>query len=79
VSFATITLCITSQRVIAKVSVHFVIDSVRKLSGTASHLNMIQEGMWSISQAGEQESKRANEQINFTHKLMELWVQCAVD
>jgi hypothetical protein len=32
VSFAAITLCVASQRVIPKVSVHnFVIDSVRKL------------------------------------------------
>jgi len=35
VRFATaITLCVASQRVIPKVSVHFVIDSIRKLLDT---------------------------------------------
>jgi hypothetical protein len=34
VSFAAITLCVASQRVIPKVSVYFVIDSVRKLLDT---------------------------------------------
>jgi len=33
-SFASITLCVASQRVILKVSVYFVIDSVRKLLDT---------------------------------------------
>jgi hypothetical protein len=37
VSFAAITLCVASQRVIAKVSVNFVIDSVRKLLDTLSY------------------------------------------
>jgi hypothetical protein len=37
VSFATITLCVASQRVIPKASVYFVIDSVRKLSDTLSY------------------------------------------
>jgi len=37
VSFATITLCVDSQRVIPKVSVYFVIDSVRKLLDTPSY------------------------------------------
>jgi hypothetical protein len=36
VSFAAITLFVTSQRVIPKVSVYFVIDSVRKLLDTPS-------------------------------------------
>jgi hypothetical protein len=31
VSFAAITVCVASQRVIPKVSVYFVIDSFRKL------------------------------------------------
>jgi hypothetical protein len=34
VSFATITLYVSSQRVISKVNVYFVIDSVRKLLDT---------------------------------------------
>jgi len=37
VSFAPITLCVASQRVIIIVSVHFVIDSVRKLLDTPSY------------------------------------------
>jgi hypothetical protein len=37
VSFAVITLCVTSQREIPKVSVYFVIDSVRKLMDTTSY------------------------------------------
>jgi hypothetical protein len=37
VSFAAITPCIASQRVISKVSVYFVIDSVRKLLDTPSY------------------------------------------
>jgi hypothetical protein len=37
VSFADITLCGASQRVIPKVSVYFVIDSVRKLLDTPSY------------------------------------------
>jgi hypothetical protein len=37
VSFAAITLCVVSQRVIPKVSVYFVIDSVRELSDTPSY------------------------------------------
>jgi hypothetical protein len=36
VSFAAITLCVASQRVIPKVSVYFVIDSVRKFFDTPS-------------------------------------------
>jgi hypothetical protein len=38
VSFAAITLCVASQRVIQKVSLYFVIDSVRKRLDTRSHL-----------------------------------------
>jgi len=38
VSFATITLCVASQRVFIVV-VYFVIDSVRKLLDTASYHN----------------------------------------
>jgi hypothetical protein len=37
VSFAAITLCVASQRARPKVSVYFVIDSVRKLSDTPSY------------------------------------------
>jgi len=37
VSFAAITLCVASQRVVIVVSVYFVIDSVRKLSVTPSY------------------------------------------
>jgi hypothetical protein len=39
VSFAAITLCVASQRVMPKVSVYFVIDSVRKLLVTPSYIN----------------------------------------
>jgi hypothetical protein len=38
VSFAVITPCVASQRVIPLVSIYFVIDSVRKLLDTASYL-----------------------------------------
>jgi hypothetical protein len=38
VSFAAVTLCVASQRVIPKVSVYFIIDSVRKLLDTPSYL-----------------------------------------
>jgi hypothetical protein len=38
VSFAAITLCVACQWVIPKVSVYFVIDSVRKLSDTPSYI-----------------------------------------
>jgi hypothetical protein len=41
VSFAAITLCVTSQRVLIVVSVYFVIDSVRKLW---IHPHMFSEG-----------------------------------
>jgi hypothetical protein len=37
VSFASITLCVASQRVIPKVRVYFFIDSVRKLLDTTVH------------------------------------------
>jgi hypothetical protein len=39
VSFAAITLYVASERVITKVSVYFVIDSVRKLLGTPSYMS----------------------------------------
>jgi hypothetical protein len=38
VSFAAITLCVASQRVTPKVSVYFVIDSIRKLLDTPSYI-----------------------------------------
>jgi hypothetical protein len=38
VSFATITLCIASQRVFTVVSIYFVIGSVRKLLDTPSYV-----------------------------------------
>jgi hypothetical protein len=38
VSFATITLCVASQRVFVVVSIYFVIDSVRKLLDSLSYL-----------------------------------------
>jgi hypothetical protein len=38
-SFTVITICVASQRVIPKVSVHIVFDSVRKLLDTLSYLN----------------------------------------
>jgi hypothetical protein len=41
-SFAAITLCVASQRVVPKVSVYFVIDSVRKLLDTPSYLILLQ-------------------------------------
>jgi hypothetical protein len=37
VSFATVTLCVASQRVFIVVSVYLVIDSVRKLLDTTSY------------------------------------------
>jgi hypothetical protein len=41
VSFAFITLCIASQRVIPKVSMYFFIDSVRKVLDTPSYYGQI--------------------------------------
>jgi hypothetical protein len=38
VSFATMTLCVTSQRVFIFVSIYFIIDSVRKLLDTPSYI-----------------------------------------
>jgi len=43
VSFAAITLCIASQWMIPKVSVYFVIDSIRKLLDTPSYFNVCGE------------------------------------
>jgi len=40
VSFATITLCVASQRLLIVVSVYFVIDSVRKLLDTPSYTEL---------------------------------------
>jgi hypothetical protein len=37
VSFATITLCVASQRVFIVISVYFIIHSVRKLLDTPSY------------------------------------------
>jgi hypothetical protein len=37
-SFAAITLCVASERVIPKLSVYFFIDSVRKLLDTPSYI-----------------------------------------
>jgi len=39
-SFAAITLCVASQRVVSKVSLYFVIDSVRKRLDTPSYFKM---------------------------------------
>jgi hypothetical protein len=39
VIFAAITLCVAFQRVISKVRIYFVIDSVRRLLDTASYNN----------------------------------------
>jgi hypothetical protein len=47
VSFADITLCVASQRAIPKVSVYFIIDSVRKLSDTPSY-GIISEWIFGI-------------------------------
>jgi len=41
--FAVITLCVAPQRVVPKVSVYFVIDSVRKLLGTPSYIMCIEK------------------------------------
>jgi hypothetical protein len=41
VSFAVLTFCVASQRVTTKVSVYFVIDSVRKLLDTLSYSMMM--------------------------------------
>jgi len=40
VSFATVTLCVASERVCIVVSVYFVIGLVRKLSDTLSYENL---------------------------------------
>jgi hypothetical protein len=45
VSFAAITLCVTSQRVFITAVVYFVIDSVRKLFDTPSYVT---ETLWGI-------------------------------
>jgi hypothetical protein len=37
VSFAAITLCVASQRVIPKVSIYIIMDSVRKVLDTPSY------------------------------------------
>jgi len=42
VSFAAITLCIASERVIPNVSIYFVMDSVRKLLNTPSYITQNQ-------------------------------------
>jgi hypothetical protein len=44
VSFATVTLCVASQRVfivVGVIVVYFVIDSVRKLLGTPSYVKFM--------------------------------------
>jgi hypothetical protein len=56
VSFAAITLCVSSQRVFIVVSVYFVIDWVRKLLGTPSYTSLdrikrlagTETGTWSL-------------------------------
>jgi hypothetical protein len=40
VSFAAVTLCVASQRVIPKVNIYFVIDSVRKLLDILSYVEL---------------------------------------
>jgi hypothetical protein len=40
VSFASITLCVASQRVFIVVVVYFVIDSVRKVLDTPSYIGV---------------------------------------
>jgi hypothetical protein len=40
VSFATITLCVASERIIPKVSLYFVVDSVRKRLDTSTHVGL---------------------------------------
>jgi hypothetical protein len=42
VRFATITLCVAFQRVMPKVSVYFVMDSVWKLLDTPSYHDLVQ-------------------------------------
>jgi hypothetical protein len=42
-SFAAITLCLASQRVLIFAVVHFVIDSVRKLLDTPSYIHCIEK------------------------------------
>jgi hypothetical protein len=44
VSSAAITLCVAAERVIPKVSVYFVIDSVRKLLDTPSYVTLRKAG-----------------------------------
>jgi hypothetical protein len=40
VSFAAITLCVASHREVPKVSIYFVIDSVRKLLDTLLYVHL---------------------------------------
>jgi hypothetical protein len=41
VSFDSITLCVTSQRMFIVAGVYFVIDSVRKLLDTSSYMGLV--------------------------------------
>jgi hypothetical protein len=41
VSFSAITLCVASHRVFIVVSVHFVIDSLRKILDTPLYMEVI--------------------------------------
>jgi hypothetical protein len=52
VSFAAITLCVTSQRVFIVVTVYFFINSVRKLLDTSPYTFAPDEGEWSHSHFG---------------------------
>jgi hypothetical protein len=58
VSFATITLCVVSQRVFTVVRTYFVIDSVRKLLDTPSYVRIftcrgLRYGNASVTRYGE--------------------------
>jgi hypothetical protein len=63
VSFVAITLCVASQRVIPKVSIYFVIDSVRELLDTPTYFSPEQEIYTEIQGLGPKEDE------NFTVKV----------
>jgi hypothetical protein len=74
VSFDAITLCVASQTVIPKVSVYFVIDSVRKLLDTPPYILRVNDKIWrsdSFSLFFFLKRKQADE-ISFGMKVLPL-------
>jgi len=80
VSFAAITLYVTSQRMFIVVSVYFVIDSVRKLLDTPSYLkgkeNQLRENggrfIQLISDTFGLKLKATDEEVCLSHKVSHL-------